>query len=471
MCRSLDLKNGITTGTSILAGSGFKLEESLTMDDREERHRRAVFRLFNLEANEAPAALYGLLVFFLLFVSYSMLRPVRETMGIAGGVRNLQWLFTGTFAATLAALPLFGWVASKVSRRAIVSWTYGFFTLNLLGFAIALSVNPENVWLGRIFYIWLSVFNLLAISLAWSVLADVFSREQAKRLFAMIAAGASVGGLVGPLVGTRLVSHIGHAGLLFLSALLLAGSLLSAAALHRWRDRAPLVDADVDEENSAEGRKRPLGGNPFAGATAVFRSPYLIGIAVFVLLLSSVSTFLYFEQARLVAEIFPDRTQQTKIFGYIDSIVQALAIMTQLFLTGRITKKLGIGILLIAVPIVMAAGFVLLAIAPTFSVFVIVMVVRRTGEYALVRPGREMLYTVVPPEGKYKAKNFSDTVVYRGGDAVSGWVRSGLNQIGDPALAMWIGSALALVWAAVGFGLAREQNRMESRIASGVKPL
>ncbi|MDR1162394.1 MAG: MFS transporter [Candidatus Accumulibacter sp.] len=440
------------------------------MNDRDKTRANPLSRLLNLEANEAQAVFSGLLLFFLLFVSYSMLRPVRETMGIAGGVRNLQWLFTGTFVATLATLPLFGWVASKVSRRAIVTWTYGFFTLNLFGFSAALSMYPTNVWLGRVFYIWLSVFNLLAISLAWSVLTDVFSRDQAKRLFAMIAAGASVGGLVGPLLGTRLVSHVGHAGLLFLSAILLTGSMLSATSLHRWRDRTPLADAGDGGENSAEGRQRPLGGNPFAGATAVFRSPYLLGIALFVLLLSSVSTFLYFEQARLVAETFPDRTQQTQVFGRIDAIVQALAIMTQIFFTGRITKKLGIGVLLIMVPLVMAAGFVWLAMAPVFSVFVVVMVVRRTGEYALVRPGREMLYTVIPTEGKYKAKNFSDTVVYRGGDAVSGWLRSVLNQLGDPSLAMLIGSALALVWAAVGFGLARKQTQLENQIASNERP-
>ncbi|MDR1367591.1 MAG: MFS transporter [Candidatus Accumulibacter sp.] len=439
------------------------------MNDRDGICARAVSRLLNLKTNETPAVLSGLFLFFLLFVSYSMLRPVRETMGIAGGVRNLQWLFTGTFIATLAVLPIFGWVASKVSRRAILTWTYGFFTLNLLVFSTAMLVNPGSIWLGRIFYIWLSVFNLLAISLAWSVLADVFSREQAKRLFAMIAAGASVGGLAGPLLGTRLVSHIGHAGLLFLSALLLAGSMRSATALHRWRDRTPLTGAEDSDENSPEGRQRPIGGNPFSGATAVFSSPYLFGISIFVLLLSSVSTFLYFEQARLVAEIFPDRTQQTEVFGRIDSIVQALAIMTQIFFTGRITKKLGIGVLLIAVPIAMAAGFAWLAIAPVFSVCVIVMVVRRTGEFALVRPGREMLYTVIPPDGKYKAKNFTDTVVYRGGDAISGWVRSGLTRLGDPSLAMLIGSILALVWAAVGFGLARKQTRLENQIASSEK--
>lgn len=418
-------------------------------------------RLLNVNPAELPAILAGMLMFFLLFTGYFMLRPVRETMGIAGGVHNLQWLFTGTFIATLAALPLFGWLASRVSRRRIVPWLYGFFVSNLLIFAWIMQAQPEGVWAGRAFYIWLSVFNLMAISLAWSVLADVFASEEAKRLFALIAGGASLGGLTGPTLGALLVAPIGHAGLLVLSALLLAGSAVAAVWLHRWRDRHPQT---VVAGASAD-RQRPLGGNPFAGAAEVLRSSYLIGIAVFVVLLASVSTFLYFEQARLVAELFPDRTRQTQVFGMIDVVVQTLAILTQVFLTGRIAQRLGIGVLLVVVPLVVAAGFLWLALAPVFAVFVVVMVARRAGEYALVRPGREMLYTVVLPEEKYKAKNFIDTVVYRGGDAVSGWVKRGLDLIGEhPSLAMFIGAGIALGWAATGGLLARAQARRERRL-------
>lgn len=205
-----------------------------------------------------------------------------------------------------------------------------------------------------------------------------------------------------------------------------------------------------------------LGGNPFAGAIETLRSRYLLGIAVFVVLLATVSTFLYFEQARLVAETFPDRTRQTQVFGIIDAAVQLLAILTQLFVTGRIAQRLGVGVLLVAVPLVVAAGFLWLALAPVFAVLAVVMVVRRAGEYALVRPGREMLYTVIPAEEKYKAKNFIDTVVYRGGDAVSGWIKRALDVIGEhPSLAMFIGAAVALVWAATGAGLARMQKKEE----------
>ncbi|WP_024868477.1 NTP/NDP exchange transporter [Pseudoxanthomonas suwonensis] len=419
-------------------------------------------RLFGVNPHEAPAVAAGLAMFFLLFTGYFMLRPVRETMGVAGGVDNLQWLFTGTFLATVAVLPLYGWIASKVARRRIVPWVFGLVVATLLGFGLGLVLQPDNVWAGRAFYIWVSVINLLLISLAWSVLADVFASSEAKRLFALIAAGASAGGLTGPLLATVLVEPLGHGGLMLLSSLFIAASAGMALWLHRWRDRHPLERSGT---HAPAQRERPLGGNPFAGATAVFRSPFLLGIALFVVLLATVTTFLYFEQARLVSELFPDRARQTQVFGLIDTVVQVLAILTQLFITGRVAQKLGVGVLLVGVPLVMAFGFLWLALAPVFAVFVVVMVARRAGEYAFVRPGREMLYTVVPPADKYKAKNFIDTVVYRGGDALSAWVKRLLDVLGDhPGLAMLIGAGIALAWAGTGFGLGRAQRRREAQL-------
>lgn len=419
--------------------------------------RRRLDQGLNIQPGEWPAVTAGLLLFYLLFTGYFMLRPVRETMGVAGGVDNLQWLFTGTFIATLACLPLFGWLASKVPRRRILPWTYGIFASNLLLFAVLFARNPDASWTARAFYIWLSVFNLLSISLAWSVLADLFSTAQGKRLFGLLAAGASLGGLSGPIMGTLLVAPLGHAGLLVLAAAFLLGSIGATLYLQRWRTRHPLP-AQAERADS-----RPLGGNPFAGATAVLRSPYLLGIALFVVLLASVSTFLYFEQARIVSETFTDRTRQTQVFGLIDTVVQALAILTQVFLTGRLARRMGVGVLLVAVPLVMAAGFMWLALAPVFAVFVVVMVVRRAGEYALVRPGREMLFTVLPAEDKYKAKNFIDTVVYRGGDALSGWLKRVLDEMGEhPQLAMLIGTLIALGWAMTGAWLGRRQARLDS---------
>ncbi|HYB38803.1 MAG TPA: MFS transporter [Mycobacterium sp.] len=418
-------------------------------------------RLFGVERDEVGAVVAGFAMFFLLFAGYFMLRPVRETMGIVGGVQNLQWLFTGTFLATLAAMPLFGWIAGRVQRRRILSWVYGFFTLNLIAFGALFLFDPDDVWVARIFYIWLSTFSLISISVAWSVLVDVFSTSQAKRLFALIATGASLGGLTGPLLGLFLVGPVGHAGLMFLSAALLVSSALAAHRVQHWRERHALAADDATQ------RQRPLGGSPFAGATEVLKSPYLLGIAVFMLLLASVSTFLYFEQARMVDAAFPDRTDQTRVFGSIDTIVQTLSILSQLLITGRIARKLGLGVLLVGVPLIAATGFLWLAFAPTFAVLAVVMVARRAGEYAFVRPGREMLYTVVEPEAKYKAKNFNDTVVYRGADAVSGWVKAGIDMIAQqPTIAMLLGAAIALVWGLTGGALARAQRRIEAATAA-----
>jgi AAA family ATP:ADP antiporter len=229
----------------------------------------------------------------------------------------------------------------------------------------------------------------------------------------------------------------------------------AAQFLQRWRDLQPPAPGDEPA------RRAPLGGNPFAGIGAVLGSRYLLGIAAFVVLLASVTTFLYFEQARLVELHYPARSDQTRVFATLDFVVQALAIMTQLFFTGRIVRRLGLAVLLATVPLVMALGFLWLALAPTFAVFALVMVTRRAGEYALARPGREMLFTVVAPEAKYKAKNVIDTAVYRGADAVSGWVKAGIDAAAShPAVVYVVGAGLALLWAWTGLSLARRHKKM-----------
>lgn len=418
---------------------------------------RFLIRAFNLEDHEATPVIAGFAMFFLLFAGYFMLRPVRETMGITGGVDNLHWLFTGTFLATLAAMPLFGWIAARVRRRRILYWVYGVFAANLLLFAAGFVAVPDSVWLARVFYIWLSVFNMIAISLVWSVLVDLFAAAQAKRLFALMAAGASAGGLVGPLLGVALVGLVGHAGLLLLAALLLIGAALAAHATQRWRDRHPLRPDEACQ------RARPLGGNPFEGMIDVLKSPYMLGIALFVVLLASANTFLYIEQARLVEAAFPDKAAQTRVFGLIDATVQALAILSQLFITGRVAQRLGIGVLLVTVPLLIACGFVWLALAPSFGVFVVVVILRRAGEYGFMRPGREMLWTAVTENAKYKAKNFTDSVVYRAGDMTSAWVKTWVDTLAaTPALAMLAGAAVCLAWAINGHLLARAQARAEA---------
>lgn len=413
--------------------------------------RRGLARLIVAEPEEVPAVFGGFALFFLLFTSYFMLRPVRETFGIAGGVDNLQWLFTGTFVATLLVVPLYGWVASRMPRRRLLPILYTFAAAVMAGFATSLAVDPDNVWTARAFYIWLSVMNLFVISVAWSLMADLFEPEQGHRLFGQIAAGASLGGLAGPLLSGLLVAPLGEAGLLYLSAFLLLATLLCVRFLLSWHDRhcGP----------AAVPRRDRIGGSIWAGLTLIARSPYLLAISAFVLLLTTASTFLYFEQARIVEAAFPDRTAQTQVFASIDVAVQSLTILIQIFLTGRIAKRLGVTVLLVAVPATMMFGFGLLALAATFPMLALVMIVRRVGEYALVRPGREMLFTSVDAETKYKPKNAIDTFVYRGGDAIAGWAYTGIVAVATTGAVALAGAALAGLWAAVGYAIGRRHDR------------
>jgi AAA family ATP:ADP antiporter len=420
-------------------------------------------KIINARDDELRPALFGFLLFLCLFAGYFMLRPVRESMGIAAGVENLQWLFTLTFLVMLVAVPLFAWLSSRVPRLRFIDWVYGFFGVNLLVFVELFKFFPDSTWLARVFYVWISVYNLFVVSVAWSLMADVFDSEQAKRLFAFIAAGASVGGLLGPALSAVLVDSVGASGLMLLAALLLGVTLALKQALMRWREEG---GAGRPGAAPTESPRKPLPGNPFSGMTAVVRSPYLLGIAAFVVLLATVTTFLYFEQARLVAQLFPDRDAQVRVFGTIDFVVQAGALISQLFITGRIAQKLGVRVLLAMVPLLMCAGFVGLALAPGFALLATLMVVRRIGEYAFVRPGREMLFAALDAESKYKAKNFIDTVVYRGGDAVSAWAKSLLDMLAQGVgLAALIGASCALLWAYLGWqlGLRVDNQRKQLR--------
>lgn len=415
--------------------------------------------LFDARREEVGAALAGFAFFYCLFTGYFMLRPLRETMGVTAGVDRLQWLFTATFVVMLLAVMLFGLVSARVPRARFVDWVYGFFGLNMLAFAAFFAVAPEHVWGARVFFVWLSVFNLFVISVAWSLMADVFRTEQAKRLFAFIAAGASAGGLSGPLLGGLLVGLLQPAGLMLLAALLLALTLLAKRYLMLWRG---VAGAGLGRSAAEDNPQRPLGGNPFAGALRLGSSWYLAGIALFVVLLATVSTFLYLEQARLVAELFQSTEARVRIFSLLDFLVQMLAVLTQLFFTGRLAKRLGVCFLLSALPLLVCVGFLLLAWSPTFAVLAVVMVLRRAGEYALVRPGREMLFTTVDVEAKYKVKNFIDTVVYRGGDAASSWLKTGIDALGyGPVFIALAGALCAALWSWLGYQLGGHADNLE----------
>ncbi|HSC06585.1 MAG TPA: MFS transporter [Steroidobacteraceae bacterium] len=414
-------------------------------------------RVARVEADEVRPVAAGFLLFFCVLCGYFMLRPVRETIGTVLGEAEVEKLFAMTFFASVAVIPLYGFACSRLPRAVVLTSVYAIFGVSLLVLAAVMNVDPDNVHAARFFYVWISVFNLFVVSVFWTLMVDRSTSEQAKRLFGVIAAGGTIGALAAPQITNILIDPIGKTGVLLVSATLFGAAIVCQLVLLKsWRR----PNRPLSEEPA---RERPIGGNPFAGITQVIRSPYLLGFCGFVLLLASTTTFLYFEQLRLVTEAFPDENDRTQAFAWLDFTVNALTLITQVFFTGRIATRLGVVVLLVSVPLVMVGGFFTLAFLGNFWVLAVVMVARRAGEYALTRPGREILFTSVDTETKYKAKNLIDVVVYRGGDALSAWLRKGLKASGMSfsAIAL-VGAGIALAWALVGFWLAK---RHESRAA------
>lgn len=384
-------------------------------------------RQFGLDVRpgEGRALAWAWVYVFALFLAYYVLRPIRDELGVAGGVKNLPWLFSGTLVAMLAANPLFGWAVRRWPRERFIALTYRFFMANLGAFMVLLAVATpaQHVWIGRAFFIWVSVFNLFVVSVFWSFIVDVFDAEQGKRLFGFLAAGATLGGIAGAALTTGFVEKLGQHWLLLAAIALLEAAVFAARRLGAecagFRERA----AGAEPE-------RPLGGSIWAGLTHTLRSPYLAGIAVFMLLYTLTSTFLYFQQAGLAEAHFPDRAARTAFFANLDFWVNTLTLACQLLLTGRAMARLGVVATLAALPAFSVAGFAALAAAPTLAVFVVVQVARRVSNFAFARPAREVLYTVVSREDRYKAKSFIDTVVYRGGDQLASWGYAGLTALG-----------------------------------------
>lgn len=419
--------------------------------------RRVLFRAIQVEPGEIRALTWSFLYFFVLLCAYYIVRPMRDEMGILGGVENLQWMFTGTLLAMMAAVPLFGWVSSRFPRRQFLPYVYFFFILTLLTFYSLMGGDVAPHIVARAFFIWASVFNLFVVSVFWSFMNDIYSNAQARRLFGFIAAGGTVGALTGPLVTALLVQPVGARNLLLVSALLLSVAIVCIMQLSSWARQ----HSGAGEQGSAQAADKPMGGGVWHGIQLVAQSPYLIGICFLMLLFTSLATFLYFMQAQIVRDAFSDSAQRTALFASIDLSVNALTLLLQFFVTSRLVKWLGLGKVLAIVPLLLATGFIALGIAPVLAVLVVVQVIRRAGNYAITRPAREMLYVVLGREEKYKAKNFIDTVVYRTGDAISAWLYAGLLSIGfGLSIIAFIAVPLALVWAWLGFGLGKQQTQL-----------
>ncbi len=417
---------------------------------------RLVGRVVDARGGEVVGVAWAFAYFFTLLCGYYILRPLREEMAIRGGVERLHWLFTATFLAMLGGVPLFSALMARVPRARAIPLVYRFFLLNLVAFWALLRLGIAPAAVARAFFVWVSVYNLFVVSVFWGFMADLFTSEQGRRLFGFVAAGGSAGALVGPALAASLVGLLGVSGLVLASALLLEASARCASRLARWARHGGTAPA-----LAARG-EAPVGGTAWSGIRVVFRSPFLLGIAGQTLLFAVTSTFLYFQQARIVASALHDTASRTRLFAAVDLAVNVGTLATQTLATGRLLTAAGVGAGLALVPLLSGAGFAVLAAAPSLWVLGAFQAVRRAAHYAVERPSREVLFTVVGREEKYKSKSFVDTVVYRGGDALSGWAYSVLSAAGL-SLAGSALAALPLAAASVALAvwLGRRHHRME----------
>jgi AAA family ATP:ADP antiporter len=412
---------------------------------------------FLKDPTERRIVITGFLLLFFVLGGYFAVRPVRETIGTIIGREATQnlWIFTAIFALLL--VPLYGWLVARVRRSILVPLIYGFMAAGFLITGFIFQTHAEGAAFAKVFYVWISVMNLMLVSLFWSFMLEIVSSDQAKRLFGPIFAGGTAGAFLGPLITGRIVLEVGNVGVLYLgAAMFVVAIVLQRILVAQWRRMAP----DARETASPAERDRALGGNPFAGFTLVFRSRYLTGIALFIVGISAINTFLYFEQLQLVEEQFEEIAKRTQVFANLDAIVQGLVIITQVFLTGFIATRFGVTVLLVLVPTVMVFGLSVYAVSGTFIVMAAAMVVRRWGEYAFIRPGREMLFSKLDKESKYKAKNLCDVAVYRVADAGFAQVKKILDALNMGATAQaLVAAGVAVLWAFNGWWLGRRHDR------------
>ena len=415
--------------------------------------------LLKIEAHETRAALASFSFVFILMLAYYTLRPVRDAMASDWSDAALSWLWTSTFVLSLAAVALYGSIISRTRFRRIVPGVYGFFSLSFLAFYLGTHLAADPVYVDKAFYVWLSVFSLFHVSVFWSFMADVFSRNQGKRLFGFIASGASLGAVAGPVVPVAFSASLGVYNLMLLAASL----LLLIIPLSVYLEKLKREDLRGGPASAAESSWITTGGNLLAGFTDFFSNRYLLGIGLFILLYTALSTFVYFELKNMLAEF--DRATRSQYWGTMDLAVNTLAVVTAMFATNRLALRFGLRVTLSIIPLVLVAGWLIVAVAPLLPVLMGLQVVRRAGNYAVTRPGREMLFTEVSRATRFRTKPVIDVVVYRGGDMLSGWAYTGLAAgygLGLVGIGL-SGAGIALVWAivAVFIGTAYDQGRLQ----------
>tara|TARA_R110002096_G_scaffold309403_4_gene504129 strand:- start:178316 stop:179599 length:1284 start_codon:yes stop_codon:yes gene_type:complete len=404
--------------------------------------------------NEGAAFVWSFLYFFSLLTAYFILRPIRDAMGIEGGTGSLAYLFSYTFFVMLAVMPIYGALVARFPRRKLIPYIYSFFIANLVLFWYFLSNNIMMDIIAKVFFVWLSVFNVFVVSIFWSFMVDIFKAGDSKKLFGLIASGGTIGSIVGPLTVTFLIDRVGTESLLLISAAILVFSIVCVLRLTDLRKDNISDAASVRSEPDGE---KAIGGSVIAGLTEILKSRYLMGISTLVFLLSLTATFAYFQQGSLIYDGYPDTAERVKIFALIERYVSIGALIFQVFISGPVISKYGVKAGIIILPIITVVGFALLAVSPTIGVFIIFQTMRRASEYGMFVPSRENLFSIVSREQKYKAKNFIDTAVFRGGDVVNGWIYTVLNTamgLSIGVIAM-IGVPLAAIWGILAWRLGK----------------
>ena len=428
---------------------------------------RALRRFVDVRPEEVKAMLLAFAYFFFVLSGWFVLRPMRDAVGAASGTPNLRWLFAGTLTAMLICNPLFASLVARFPVRRFIAITYRFFIANLLIFYVLMRVaaptegSRGDVWIGRAFFIWTSVFDLFVVSVFWGFMADFFRSEQAKRLFGFIAVGGTLGSVTGSAATAVLARHIGSVNLLLVSAVLLE---LAVTVMTRFpsKERGGATVAESARLDAA-----PIGGSVWAGLTHVARSPYLSGIALFQVFVTLGATILYFEQSELVGRFYTDTAGRTTVLAQLELAVQLLTLLTQLFFTGRIIRWIGLTGALALLPLISMVGFASLGTVPVFATVAAFAVVRRAGNFALNNPAMEILFTVVPREDKYKAKSFIETFVYRVGDQIAAQTYAGMAVgLGFTSIA-FAAVPMSAAWLGLGVWLGRRQAALAGPPAGG----
>lgn len=393
----------------------------------------------------------SVIYFALILASYYMIRPLRDAFAAGSGSETIKYLALAVLISMAILVPVFGWIVANMHRTRLLSLTYGFFALNLVAFGAIFYFDPENVWAGRLFYVWTTVFNLFVVSVFWSFMSEIWQETDGRRFFGVIAAGGSFGGLLGPLLTKALVGTVGIAGIAFIAAGLLACTIVVILLLTQEKSEPTLAAPKL---------KQAVGGNMFAGLSLLLRSPFLLGIAALMIAGSLLGMFVYIEMARLVEATYATAAERAAFFAQRDFWVNSISLVLQLLIVGKLTSTFGVRTTLTASVLLIVASFAALAVSPTLAVLAIINIVMRANEFGLAKPSRDMLYTVVDLESKYKVKNVIDTVIYRASDFTSSWLHAALIGLGATLgvlglISMVLSAFFAWIAFAVGTGYRR----------------